>query len=282
MSERRALEPVKHTVPVWAVKLCCVVLGAAMLLAAVAYSPQWRQLISDLAEVARQTVALRNPGAVWIVIALLAAILVQLRQIRRRGARVTHSELPTAVCAPRAAALGGDELDLRARHEAGHAVVAYQCGVQIEMGHVSSSRTAILGGKIVLPRDSGYRSWQQEWQAIQISWGGEAAQRHAGIALTGPSGADIDDALHAAGRLFNVFADLGFVFTSPHDLSRQGLDAARVIVEHQHEAIEAVVALFLSRIDQDIPGPDITEVIEKHWKTAPSELPDHPAERSTA
>jgi len=253
-----------------------------MLLAAVAYSPLWRQLVSDLGAAARRTVALQNPGAVWIAIALLAAILLQLRQIRRRGARVMHAQLPTAVCAPRAAALRGDELDLRARHEAGHAVVAYQCGVQIEMGHVSSSRTAILGGKIVLPREGGYRTWQQEWQSIQISWGGEAAQRHAGIALTGPSGADIDDALHAAGRLFNVFADLGFAFTSPHDLSRQGLEAARVIVEHQHDAIEAVVELFLSRVDQDIPGPDITAVIEKHWKPTPSELQDHPAERRTA
>lgn len=174
----------------------------------------------------------------------------------------------------RAAAVGAGprltaaEIMGRARHEAGHAVLAFHHGIGLADGFVSSSPTAQVGGQIRYDDGQRVTTWHDEWVRIQMAWGGEAVQRVDGHRLTSPSTYDAAAAHRSAEHLHRIHADLGFAYGSGHELSGKALDAAVGVVRGQPSAIDAVAALLVAHVDQHVDGKVICAAIRAVWLPA--------------
>ncbi|WP_157836190.1 hypothetical protein [Mycobacteroides abscessus] len=153
----------------------------------------------------------------------------------------------------------------RARHEAGHAVLAYHHGIGLANGFVSSSPSAQVGGQIRYAVCQRVTTWHDEWVRIQLAWGGEAVQRVDGHRLTSPSTYDAAAAHRSAEHLYRMHADLGFAYRSAHELSGMALDAAVVVVRSQPAAVDAVAALLVAHADQHVDGELICAAIGAVW-----------------
>lgn len=172
----------------------------------------------------------------------------------------------------RAAAVSGGprltdaEIMGRARHEAGHAVLAYHHGIGLAEGFVSSSPTAKVGGQIRYADGQRVITWHDEWVRIQLAWGGEAVQRVDGHRLTSPSTYDAAAAHRSAEHLHRIHADLGFAYGSGHELSGKALSVAVDVVRVQQAAVAAVADLLITRVDQSVAGSHIETVMAEAWQ----------------
>ncbi|SKK31532.1 Uncharacterised protein [Mycobacteroides abscessus subsp. massiliense] len=153
----------------------------------------------------------------------------------------------------------------RARHEAGHAVLAYHHGIGLAEGFVSSSPSTQVGGQIRYAERQRVTTWHDEWVRIQLAWGGEAVQRVDGHRLTSPSTYDAAAAHRSAEHLHRIHADLGFAYESGHELSGKALDAAVDVVRRQPAAVDAVAALLVAHADQCVDGQLICAAIGAVW-----------------
>ncbi|MFA4085210.1 hypothetical protein ONA92_26310 [Mycobacteroides salmoniphilum] len=207
------------------------------------------------------------PPATSYVVGAAVGVFGALLFRRDRGAYVADTVVPVgrAVAVSGARLLSPAEVLSRARHEAGHAVLAYYHAIDIAEGTVSSSPVAQVGGQIRYGDGQLVQTWHDEWVRIQLAWGGEAVQRVDGYRLTGPSTYDAAAAQRSADHLFRIHADLGFSYGSAHELSGKALDAAVTVVSEQLAAVDAVARLLVAHVDQCVPGNEIAVVLGSVW-----------------
>lgn len=197
-------------------------------------------------------------GVMWaLLLRPSAGMTVQMAAPPPSGAAVAMTG--TARC------LSTDELMSRARHEAGHAVLAFHHGIALADGFVSSASSAVVGGRIRYAPWLRVQTWQDEWVRIQLAWGGEAVQRLDGHRLTSPSTYDAQAAHRSAAHLFQIHAELGFAYTSAHELSALALDAAVTVVRDQPAAVRAAARVLVEHVDQSVAGHLIEAAMRQAW-----------------
>jgi ATP-dependent Zn protease len=138
-----------------------------------------------------------------------------------------------------------------AYHEAGHAVIAYRLGYQVEKASIIRRR-GTLGRVHVQPRTSP--------DDIKINLAGQLAE-----ALVNANGGDIQ--LGSIGDWQNArrnarkFVDLGFIGRREKDvLIEELLHDTRALVHRDREAIAAVAEALLER--KTLTGDDIRRIME--------------------